>query len=184
MLVGRRHFGTEPVEPAEGRYRPVYGFERLPTRVFDFTTGNRRDLYFATLHVFNDAGERLETALRHLESLGLVESSQSYTASYATAAEFERKNVQYTLTARGEAEFAGVRLVLERLKERGALKAAVLEAITDRLGALPWRMGPRTTGRRPWTTCEPRPCSPETVSTVTRSSSLPSSKTPTPTTRD
>lgn len=141
----------------------MYGFERLPARVFDFTTGNRRDLYFAILHVFNDANERLETALlveqvhgrlpetgftepveesevetalRHLESLGLLESSQSYTASYATAAEFERKNVQYTLTARGEAEFAGVRLVLERLKERGALQTAVLDAITDRLGAL------------------------------------------------
>ena len=141
----------------------MHGFERLPARIFDFTSGNRRDLYFAILHVFNDANERLETALpleqvhtrlpetgyaeptgedeveaalRHLESLGLVESSQSYTAAYATAAEFERKNVQYTLTARGEAEFAGVRLVLERLRERGALQTAVLDAIADRLDAL------------------------------------------------
>ena len=138
-------------------------FERLPARIFDFTTGSRRDLYFAILHVFNDANERLETALlveqvharlpgtgftepadeaeveealRHLESLELVESSQSYTASYATAAEFERKNVQYTLTARGEAEFAGVRVVLERLKEKGALQTAVLDAIADRLDTL------------------------------------------------
>lgn len=119
----------------------MQGFERLPARVFDFTSGSRRDLYFALLHVFNDANERLETALlleqvhdrlpgtgfaepaeepeveaalRHLESIGLLESAQSYTAAYATAAEFERKNVQYTLTARGEAEFAGVRLVLAR----------------------------------------------------------------------
>lgn len=138
-------------------------FERLPSRIFDFTSGSRRDLYFAVLHVFNDANERLETALlveqvhdripetgfaepvdedevdsalRHLESLELLESSQSYTASYATAAEFERKNVQYTLTARGEAEFAGARLVLERLKERGALQTAVLDAIGDRLDTL------------------------------------------------
>lgn len=138
-------------------------FERLPARIFDFTTGGRRDLYFAILHVFNDANERLETALlveqvharlpgtgftepadeaevdtalRHLESLELLESSQSYTASYATAAEFERKNVQYTLTARGEAEFAGVRVVLERLKEKGALQTAVLDAIADRLDTL------------------------------------------------
>lgn len=141
----------------------VRGFERLPARIFDFTTGGRRDLYFAILHVFNDANERLETsllleqvrsrlfetgytdpveeaevetALRHLESLFLVESSQSYTAVYATAAEFERKNVQYTLTVRGEAEFAGVRLVLERLRERGALQTAVLDAIADRLDGL------------------------------------------------
>lgn len=138
-------------------------FERLPDRIFDFTTGSRRDLYFAILHVFNDANERLETALlveqvhvrlpgtgfttptdegevdealRHLESLELVESSQSYTASYATAAEFERKNVQYTLTARGEAEFAGIRVVLARLKEKGALQTAVLDAIADRLDTL------------------------------------------------
>ncbi|GAA1108844.1 hypothetical protein GCM10009642_53980 [Nocardiopsis metallicus] len=141
----------------------MQGFERLPARVFDFTSGSRRDLYFAILHVFNDANERLETALlleqvhgrlpgtgytdpvdedeveaalRHLESLDLLESSQSYTASYATAAEFERKNVQYTLTARGEAEFAGVRVVLERLKEKGALQTAVLDAVGDRLAAL------------------------------------------------
>lgn len=139
------------------------GFERLPARIFDFTTGGRRDLYFAILQVFNDANERLETALlleqvcsrlfdtgytdpveesevetalRHLESLLLVESSQSYTAGYATAAEFERKNVQYTLTVRGEAEFAGVRLVLERLRERGALQTAVLDAIADHLDGL------------------------------------------------
>ncbi|MBE2997704.1 TIGR02677 family protein [Nocardiopsis sp. HNM0947] len=139
------------------------GFERLPPRVFDFTSGNRRDLYFAILHVFNDANERLETALlaeqvharvpgtgfaepvdedtvgialRHLESLDLLESSQSYTASYSTAAEFERKNVQYTLTAQGEAEFAGIKLVLDRLKEKGALQTAVLDAIGDRLHTL------------------------------------------------
>ncbi|GAA1467093.1 hypothetical protein GCM10009603_54020 [Nocardiopsis exhalans] len=146
----------------------MQGFERLPARVFDFTSGSRRDLYFAILHVFNDANERLETALlleqvhdrlpgtgftepaeepeveaalRHLESIGLLESAQSYTAAYATAAEFERKNVQYTLTARGEAEFAGVRLVLERLKERGALQTAVLDAVADRLDGLHALMG-------------------------------------------
>ncbi|WP_017582933.1 TIGR02677 family protein [Nocardiopsis valliformis] len=146
----------------------MQGFERLPARVFDFTSGSRRDLYFAILHVFNDANERLETALlldqvhdrlpgtgfaepteeaeveaalRHLESIGLLESAQSYTAAYATAAEFERKNVQYTLTARGEAEFAGVRLVLERLKERGALQTAVLDAVADRLDGLHVLMG-------------------------------------------
>ncbi|MDT0329994.1 TIGR02677 family protein [Nocardiopsis lambiniae] len=146
----------------------MHGFERLPARVFDFTVGGRRDLYFAILHVFNDANERLETALlleqvharlpdtgfgepveqdeveaalRHLETLGLVESSQSYTAGYATAAEFERKNVQYTLTVRGEAEFAGVLVTLERLKEKGALQTAVLDAVADRLGALHLLMG-------------------------------------------
>ncbi|MFI6576384.1 TIGR02677 family protein [Nocardiopsis sp. NPDC050513] len=141
----------------------MHGFERLPARIFDFTAGGRRDLYFAILHVFNDANERLETALlveevharlpgtgftepveegevesalRHLEGLDLLEASQSYTAAYATAAEFERKNVQYTLTVRGEAEFAGVRVVLARLKESGALQTAVLDAVADRLDAL------------------------------------------------
>ncbi|WP_017612018.1 TIGR02677 family protein [Nocardiopsis salina] len=155
-------------------------FERLPSRVFDFTSGSRRDLYFAILHVFNDADERLETALlveqvharlpgtgltdlvdeegvdsalRHLESLDLLESSQSYTAAYSTAAEFERKNVQYTLTARGEAEFAGARLVLDRLKEKGALQTAVLDAIGDRLHTLHTLLdtGPAGTDNRVFT---------------------------------
>ncbi|MFC4562855.1 TIGR02677 family protein [Nocardiopsis mangrovi] len=139
-------------------------FERLPGDAFQFNAGSRRDLYFAVLHVFNAANERLETALvaedvhrrladvgfldvvgeddveaalRHLSGhLHLLEASQNYGASHGTAVDFERKNVQYSLTPRGEAEFAGAVHMLARLKESGALQTAVLDAIADRLDGL------------------------------------------------
>jgi hypothetical protein len=68
--------------------------------------------------------------------LDLLEASQNYEAAHGTAVEFERKNIQYALTLRGEAEFAGAVAMLARSKESGALQTAVLDAIADRLDAL------------------------------------------------
>lgn len=128
--------------------------------MFRFTTGERADLYGAILSAFGAANERLETALvpddirgrlrttgwldavsdedlhgalKALRERGLLDVVQNHAENYRTAEEYERRNLQYSLTRRGEAALAGVRHALEVLTSTGALQTAVLEAITDRL---------------------------------------------------
>jgi uncharacterized protein (TIGR02677 family) len=136
---------------------------RVPPEMFRFTAGDRAGLYVAVLHAFSDANERLETALSlddlraRLRSAGwigvlpdddllaalvqlrdwkLVSVVQNHSDSYRTAAEYERRNLQYSLTRRGEAAFAGVVHAMGVLASTGALQTAVLDAIADRLGEL------------------------------------------------
>ncbi|MGV4928064.1 TIGR02677 family protein [Streptomyces sp. BHT-5-2] len=136
---------------------------RVPPEMFRFTTGERSDLYGAVLDAFGAAGERLETALgldavreglravgwlaavededlhealKQLGRWGLLEVVQNHAENYRTAEEYERRNLQYSLTRRGEAALAGVRHALEVLASTGALQTAVLEAIADRLDEL------------------------------------------------
>ncbi len=131
--------------------------------MFDFTTTGRADLHIGVMCAFGDANERLETSLtfdqvrerlRHVgfyapvddvdltRSLGqlvawkLLDVVQNHAGSYATAEEYERKNLQYSLTRKGEAAFAGVQHALAVLSSSGALQTAVLDAIADRLGEL------------------------------------------------
>ncbi len=136
---------------------------RVPLDMFRFTTGERAELYLAILQAFGAANERLETALSldqvraRLRTVGwldavtdealhealkalqgwlLLDVIQNHAEHYRTAEEYERRNLQYSLTRRGEAALAGVRHALSVLTATGALQTAVLEAITDRLDEL------------------------------------------------
>jgi uncharacterized protein (TIGR02677 family) len=136
---------------------------RVPPEMFRFTSGDRAGLYVSVLHAFGEANERLETALgiddvrARLRSVGwldaledddlaaaldqlrawnLVDVIQNHSENYRTASEYERRNLQYSLTRQGEAAFAGVVHAMGVLASTGALQTAVLDAISDRLGDL------------------------------------------------
>ncbi|WP_052422743.1 TIGR02677 family protein [Nonomuraea candida] len=136
---------------------------RVPPEMFRFTTTERADLHTAVLYAFGEANERLETALtveevrerlravgwfapvgeqeltgtlKQLAGWGLLDVIFNHAGSFATAEEYERKNLQYSLTKRGEAAFAGVQHAMAMLASAGALQTAVLDAIADRLGEL------------------------------------------------
>jgi uncharacterized protein (TIGR02677 family) len=136
---------------------------RVPPEMFRFTSGDRAGLYVSVLHAFGEANERLETALGiddvrvRLRSVGwldalededltaaldqlrawnLVDVIQNHSENYRTASEYERRNLQYSLTRQGEAAFAGVVHAMGVLASTGALQTAVLDAISDRLGDL------------------------------------------------
>lgn len=136
---------------------------RLPRDLFQFTTTERAELHTVIVQVFADAHERLHTALsfddvrtglqasgwlagtddealaRALQSLvgwGLLDVTQDHAHAYATAEEYERKNLRYGLTRAGEAAIAGVEHALDHLEATGALQTAVLDAIADRLAEL------------------------------------------------
>jgi uncharacterized protein (TIGR02677 family) len=138
-------------------------FPRVPRDMFMFTTTERAELHTATLNAFGDANERLETALTfdevrarlrsvgwfepvtddelgstlsRLRQWGLVDVVQNHAVQYTTAEDYERKNLQYLLTKRGEAAFEGVQHALSVLASSGALQTAVLDAIADRLDEL------------------------------------------------
>ncbi|WP_227996189.1 TIGR02677 family protein [Nocardia australiensis] len=136
---------------------------RVPPEMFRFTTGDRAGLYVSVLHAFGAANERLETALGiddvrgRLRTVGwldalddddltaaleqlcawnLVDVIQNHSENYRTASEYERRNLQYSLTRQGEAAFAGVQHAMTVLASTGALQTAVLDAIADRLADL------------------------------------------------
>ncbi|HSV67998.1 MAG TPA: TIGR02677 family protein [Mycobacteriales bacterium] len=138
-------------------------WHRVPPDMFRFTSGDRAELYAAILHAFGEANERLETALgldevrarlrsvgwfdaltdddlvaalRQLKDWQLLEVIQNHAVNYRTAEEYERRNLQYSLTRRGEAAFAGVQHALAVLASTGALQTAVLDAVADRLDEL------------------------------------------------
>jgi uncharacterized protein (TIGR02677 family) len=136
---------------------------RVPRDMFMFTTTEKTELHTATLYAFGEANERLETALTfdevrarlrsvgwfeavtdeeldstlsRLRQWGLVDVVQNHAVHYTTAEDYERKNLQYLLTKRGEAAFEGVQHALSVLASSGALQTAVLDAIADRLDEL------------------------------------------------
>ena len=133
---------------------------RVPPEMFRFTGGDRADLYVSMLHAFGEANERLETSLglddvrARLRSVGwldaledddliaalgqlrqwnLIDVIQNHAENYRTASEYERRNLQYSLTRQGEAALAGVTHAMAMLASTGALQTAVLDAIADRL---------------------------------------------------
>lgn len=135
----------------------------MPPDMFQFTTTEKADLHVAVMQVFGEANERFETALTldavraglpeigwfqpapnevletTLQSLvrwGLLDRMQNHAAHYTTAEEFERRNLQYSLTRKGEAAIAGVEHAMQALSTTGALQTAVLDAIADRLDEL------------------------------------------------
>ncbi|WP_246441167.1 TIGR02677 family protein [Saccharothrix tamanrassetensis] len=153
---------------------------RVPPEMFRFTSGERAELYVAILHAFGEANERLETTLgvddvrTRLRSVGWLDSlddkdliealgslrdwklldvTQNHAENYRTADEYERRNLQYSLTRRGEAALAGVVHAMSVLASTGALQTAVLDAIADRLGELAAHLGdPAVPDRRIFST--------------------------------
>ncbi|MGP3935123.1 TIGR02677 family protein [Nonomuraea sp. KM88] len=136
---------------------------RVPPEMFRFTTTERADLHTAVLCAFGEAAERLETALtseevrerlrsvgwyapvadhdlsgtlKQLAGWGLLDVIFNHAGGFATAEEYERRNLHYALTRRGEAALAGLRHAMATLGSAGALQTAVLDAIAERLGEL------------------------------------------------
>ncbi len=162
------------------RWGGTTGVRRVPPEMFRFTTGEKADLYGAVLDAFGVAGEHLETtlgpdavrerlrlvgwvadvgdgelhdALDRLVKWELLDVVHNHAENYRTAEEYERRNLQYSLTRRGEAALAGVRHALEVLASTGALQTAVLEAIADRLDDLCLLSGePASADRRIYST--------------------------------
>ncbi len=152
---------------------------RVPPEMFRFTTGELAGLYVSVLHAFGEANERLETALgiddvrarlrsvgwldaldddeltaalKRLREWNLVDVIQNHSENYRTASDYERRNLQYSLTRQGEAAFAGVVHAMGVLASTGALQTAVLDAICDRLGDLAHQLEAAGSDRRIFTT--------------------------------
>lgn len=130
--------------------------------LFRFTTSDLRELHLALMMGFEQAAvlapalgldqvhaalagvgwddrlpdETVQRALASLVGWGLLEVTQDHAARYATPEEFERKNLQWSLTRRGEAAVAGVRRAADALRHAVGLQAAVLDAIGDGLSDL------------------------------------------------
>ncbi|MGH8999277.1 MAG: TIGR02677 family protein, partial [Acidimicrobiia bacterium] len=130
--------------------------------LFRFTTTDLRDLHVALMGAFEDAAvlapalnfdqvrvalaasgwdeptadDVLTRALAALCGWGLLEATQDRAAHYATPEEFERKNLQWSLTARGEAAVTGLLHALDALRQVVGLQPAVLDAIGDGLSDL------------------------------------------------
>ena len=77
--------------------------------------------------------DALQRVLGALAGWQLLEATQDHSARYATPEEFERKNLQWSLTARGEAAISGVLHAVESLRQAVGLQTAVLDAIGDDL---------------------------------------------------
>lgn len=131
--------------------------------LFQFTTTSLKDLHIALMTAFEQAAiltpalnfdqvrgaladckwdepiddDTLHRALESLTKWGLLDATQDLTAHYASAEEFERRNLQWSLTRKGEAAMAGVMRSLEVLQSAVGLQTAVLNAIGDALAELP-----------------------------------------------
>jgi len=138
-------------------------YTALPPELFRFATVERLDLYTAVLYAFGDANDRMVTSLTaedvrsHLHAVGwrdeladadlastldqlvgwgLLDVGQNHTERYRTARDYERRNLQYSVTRAGEAALAGHVAAVEALSATGALQSAVLDAIAEKLDAL------------------------------------------------
>jgi uncharacterized protein (TIGR02677 family) len=127
--------------------------------LFTFTTTGLRELHVAVMAAFDDAAvlspalnldrlragiaglgwdepvtdEALTQALTSLVGWGLLDVSQDHSARYSTPEEFERRNLQWSLTEKGAAAIAGLLYALEELRAAVGLQTAVLDAIGDGL---------------------------------------------------
>jgi uncharacterized protein (TIGR02677 family) len=130
--------------------------------LFRFTTTDNRGLHVAIMTAFEDAAvlapalnldqvrgaltdagwdeplddETLSRALESLVGWKLLDVTQDHAANYATPEEFERKNLQWSLTQRGDAAISGVLHALTALRRAVGLQPAVLDAIGDGLADL------------------------------------------------
>ncbi len=135
--------------------------------LFRFTTTELRDLHIALMTAFDQSAilapalnfdqvraavrtvgwddhvddELLSRALASLTGWGLLEATQDHGASYSTPEEFERKNLQWSLTPRGEAGISGLLHALDSLRHAVGLQPAVLDAIGEGLNDLADMLG-------------------------------------------
>jgi uncharacterized protein (TIGR02677 family) len=135
--------------------------------LFRFTTTDLQDLHLAIMTAFEQAAvlapslgldqirsslewvgwdapisdEVLQRALTSLSGWQLLEVTQDHAARYATPEEFERKNLQWSLTERGEAAVSGVLRAVDALRHAVGLQTAVLDAVGDSLSDLADLMG-------------------------------------------
>lgn len=127
--------------------------------LFQFTTTSLKDLHIALMTAFEEAAiltpalnfdqvrlaltecgwdeplddDTLHRALTSLTQWKLLDATQDLAAHYSTAEEFERRNLQWSLTRKGEAAMAGVLRALEVMQSAVGLQTAVLNAIGDAL---------------------------------------------------
>lgn len=85
--------------------------------------------------------EALERALGKLTGWRLLEATQDHGARFATPEEFERKNLLWALTPKGEAAVTGMLRAVDALRQAVGLQTAVLDAIGDGLVALAGLVG-------------------------------------------
>jgi uncharacterized protein (TIGR02677 family) len=130
--------------------------------LFRFTTTELRDVHIALMAAFDQSAilapalnfdqvraalrtvgwddpqddELLSRALAALTGWGLLEATQDHGAFYSTPEEFERKNLQWSLTPRGAAGVSGLLHALDSLRHAVGLQPAVLDAIGDGLNDL------------------------------------------------
>ena len=74
---------------------------------------------------------RLKASLDALVGWRLLDATQDHSARCATAEEFERRNLQWSLTSRGQAAVAGFIKAFNVLRSAVSLQPAVLDAIAD-----------------------------------------------------
>lgn len=77
--------------------------------------------------------DRLQRALEALVGWRLLDVTQDHGARYATPEEFERRNLQWSLTLHGEAAITGVLHAINALARSVSLQPAVIDAIADGL---------------------------------------------------
>lgn len=132
-------------------------WQGLDSELFRFATTERRELHIALLLAFEYAsalepalgvdGVRaslaargwhepvadalLHESLTYLTEARLLEATQDHGARYSTPEEFERRNLLWSLTQRGQAAAAGVLRTYEVLRHTASLQPAVLVAIAD-----------------------------------------------------
>jgi len=137
-------------------------WRHVDASLFQFTTTSLSDLHMAIMSAFEQASvlmpalnldqtraqlgrvgwdepvsdDTLHSALSSLTCWKLLDSTQDHAAHYATPEEFERKNLQWSLTRRGEAAVAGVLRSVEVLESALGLQSATLDAIGDALADL------------------------------------------------
>lgn len=134
----------------------------VDAELFRFTTTELHELHVALMAAFEEAAvlapalnidqvraalaasgwdepvgeEALQRCLESLVGWRLLEVTQDHGAHYSTPEDFERRNLQWSLTARGEAAVGGLLHALDALRHAVGLQPAVLDAIGDGLSDL------------------------------------------------
>lgn len=138
-------------------------YTTLPAELFRFATTDRSELHTAVLYAFGAANDRMVTSLTpddvrsYLHAVGwrdeltdedlassldqlvswkLLDVGQNHTERYRTARDYERRNLQYSVTRAGESALVGHVATVEALSATGALQSAVLEAVAEKLDAI------------------------------------------------
>lgn len=137
-------------------------WRHLPRDLLRFATTELHELHVAVMCVFEDAAVlqpaltfdkvraglaaagwdeplddgQLQHTLDALKEWRLLDVTQDHSARYATPEDFERRNLQWSLTPHGQAAIGGVLHAVHALAQSVSLQPAVIDAIADGLGEL------------------------------------------------